>query len=145
MKQCLFRVEFGIGVLFIAAFASGCVARVTGQLGIEPQISNFPTETATGTTPAAVNPATIAHIDPQTGKIITPASGTSAGQPAQPQIGAGTKPPSQLYETISPIPGGGVTIHLDERFMTPSTATIDSNGKVGLGHQSTVSDSNENK
>ena len=36
-------------------------------------------------------------------------------------------------------------IHLDERFMTPLTATIDADGKVRVEHQSSVSDSNEKK
>jgi hypothetical protein len=144
MKQSQFRWKLGTGAL-IMAVATGCAGQITERINPEPQISNLKTDTVPMTGPLVEVPSTIVHIDPQTGKIITPAPGTLAGQIAQPKVDATLGPPSELYQTLSPVPGGGVMIHLDERFMTPSTATIDADGKVRFEHQSSVSDSNEKK
>ena len=144
MKWFRLLVRFGLGV-FIAIYTSGCVGHTGGPANSKLHANNPEILTGQTIAPAVDIPAIIVHIDPKTGKIIPAPSETLPVRGAQPQLQAPTKLPSELYETISPVPGGGVMIHLDERFMTPSTATIDADGKVRVEHQSSVSDSNEKK
>lgn len=144
MTQSLFRSKLGLGVL-IVTFTSGCVGHTRGEISAEPQISNLNSATGAKTKPEETAPSIVVHVDPKTGQIITPPAGALAGQILQPQGDTAKPPVAQPQQTISPVPGGGVMIHLDERFMTPSTATIDADGKVRVEHQSSVSDSNEKK
>jgi hypothetical protein len=83
------------------------------------------------------------HIDPQTGQIMVPPMAAPTGQTQQPQINTLAMPP--LRETVSPVPGGGVMIHLDERFLTPLMATIDGDGKLRIGHDLPTADSSGQK
>jgi hypothetical protein len=62
------------------------------------------------------------------------------GQVAQPEA---AKLASELKESQSPIPGGGVMIELDDRFRSPLTATIDADGKLRFEHKANVAEDNK--
>jgi hypothetical protein len=53
------------------------------------------------------------------------------------------EPAAEPHETLSPVPGGGVMIHLGERYFAPLTATIDADGKVRLEHVPSLPDSRD--
>jgi len=127
-------------LVLIAALVNGCAAHTASQIGPEAQMSH-PEQVD----PSEKSPAIIVHIDPQTGQIITPPATLSPGQVPQSSLGAAEKTPPQLQQKLSPVPGGGVMIELDDRFQTPLTATIDADGKVRLEHKPAVSSPNEQK
>ena len=87
---------------------------------------------------APIHVSNVMPIDPKTGEIITPPAGVLPDPDAQPAVAK--KPLAELRETLSPVPGGGVMINLDERFHTPLSATIDIDGKVKFQHKQTSSD-----
>jgi hypothetical protein len=142
MKQFLFRNRLLLGVL-IATFTSGCVAPHIGQIDSEPQVRSLDTPTRQTTESAATAPGMIVHIDPQTGQIIIPPSVPSSGQVPQLPADTAKQPLPQLQETLSPVPGGGIVIQLDERFRTPLTATLDADSKVRFEHKPLVSGVND--
>lgn len=88
--------------------------------------------------PAAVSGGTagmMIHIDPQTGEILKgPVPGT-VPLPLPPTLRRALSTSHQgLFETPSPVPGGGVKVDLQGRFQSPVFATIDANGKLKLQH-----------
>jgi hypothetical protein len=87
----------------------------------------------------------VVHVDPTTGKIIAPPQIPLSGEALKAPEAIAKTPLPVLQQTLSPILGGGVVIHLDERFMTPLTATIDAGGKVRIEHQQTTSDLGDKK
>ena len=137
MQQTSFRC-----VLLLAPFLSGCIGWIGRPLDSESQTRNLRIETIQATEPSANGQATIVHIDPQTGQIMVPPMAAST-QTQQPQLNTLAMPP--LRETVSPVPGGGVMMHLDERFLTPLMATIDADGKVRIGHDLPTADSSGKK
>ena len=138
----MIRSKLGLGVL-IATFANGCVVHTIGQVSSESQISHSQSATGQEFEQSEKTPAIIVHIDPQTGRIITPPSTSSPGQVVQTPLDAAKQQPPQLQQTLSPVPGGGTMIQLDERFRTPLTATIDVDGKVRFEHMPSVSGAND--
>lgn len=142
MKLFLFQRKLALGVL-IATFANGCVAHTIGQVSSEPQLAHPQSTTGQKTEAPENAPAIIVHIDPQTGRIITPPSSPSSGQVPQPALDPAKPPLPELPVTLSPVPGGGVMIQLDERFRTPLTATLDADGKVRFEHKPSVSGAND--
>ena len=139
MQQISIQIRF---VLLLATFLSGCIGWIGRPVDAESQTRNLRIETIQAPEPSA-DGATIVHIDPQTGQIMVPPMAASTGQSQQPQINTLAMPP--LQETVSPVPGGGVMIHLDERFLTPLMATIDGDGKVRIGHDLPTADSSGKK
>ncbi len=140
----MIRNKLGLGVL-IATFTNGCVAHSIGQVSSEPQISDPQSATGQQIERSEKTPGIIVHIDPETGRIITPPSTPAPGQIQQPPPEAAKPHPPPLQETLSPVPGGGVMIELDDRFRTPLSATIDADGKVRFEHKSTAPGANDNK
>jgi hypothetical protein len=141
----MIRSKFGLGVL-IATFTNGCVAYTTQQISSsEPQISHSQSTPDQKTEPPGKAPAIIVHIDPQTGRIISSPATPAPGQVPQPPLDTAKPPLPQLQETLSPTPGGGVMIELDERFRTPLTATIDADGKVRFEHKPAMPGANDNE
>jgi hypothetical protein len=138
----MIRSKLGLGVL-IATFTNGCVAHIIGQVTSEPQMSHPQSTLGQHTEPPEKTPAIIVHIDPQTGRIITPPTTPLPGQVPQSPLDTAKQPLPQLQQTLSPVPGGGVMIQLDERFHTPLTATIDADGKVRFEHKPAVSGTND--
>ena len=138
MQQTSIQIRF---VLLLAPFLSGCIGWTGRPVDSESQTRNLRIETIQAPEPSANGQATIAHIDPQTGQIMVPPMASTQTQ--QPQINTLAMPP--LRETVSPVPGGGVMIHLDERFLTPLMATIDGDGKVRIGHDLPTADSSGKK
>ena len=136
MQQSSIQNTFVLAVLF-APLLSGCLGWIGRPVDSESQL--LKSETIHATEPSANGQATIVHIDPQTGQIMVPPMAAPTGQTQQPQINTLAMPP--LGETVSPVPGGGVMIHLDERFLTPLMATIDGDGKVRIGHDLPTADS----
>lgn len=142
MRQSSIQNRFVLGVL-LAPLLSGCIGWIGRPDDSGSQIKNLEIETIQATEPLADGQATIVHIDPQTGQIMVPPMAASTGQTQQPQIDALAVPP--LRETVSPAPGGGVMIHLDERFLTRLMATIDGDGKLRIGHDLPTADSSGKK
>jgi hypothetical protein len=141
MQQTSIQMVFVLGLL-LAPFLSGCVGWIGRPVDSESQTRNLRIETIQAPEPSA-DGATIVHIDPQTGQITVPPMAAPTGQTQQPQINTLAMPP--LRETVSPVPGGGVMMHLDERFLTPLMATIDADGKVRIGHDLPTADSSGKK
>jgi hypothetical protein len=139
MKTTSFQIKFGLAALTVT-FITGCFGHVSERANSDSRASKL--ESATGQTaePTEKPPGIIVHIDPKTGEIITPPAGVLPGPDAQPSVDAAKKPLPELRETLSPVPGGGVMIHLDERFHSPLSATIDTEGKVRFEHKQTGSD-----
>jgi hypothetical protein len=142
MQQTSIQIGFVLGVL-TAPFLSGCIGGIGRPVDSESQTRNLRIQTSQATEPPADGQATIVHIDPQTGQIMVPPMAASTGQTQQSQINTLAMPP--LRETVSPVPGGGVMIHLDERFLTPLMATIDGDGKLRIGHDLPTADSSGKK
>ena len=140
MQQTSIQIGFVLGVLF-APFLSSCIGWTGRPVDSESQL--LKSETVQATEPSADGQAIVVHIDPQTGQIMVPPMAASTGQSQQPQINTPAMPP--LQETVSPVPGGGVMIHLDERFLTPLMATIDGDGKLRIGHDLPTADSSGQK
>jgi hypothetical protein len=138
----MIRSKLGLGVL-MATLTNGCVAHTIGQITSEPQMSHSQSTLGQPTEPPEKTPAIIVHIDPQTGRIITPPTTPLPGQVPQSPLDTAKQPLPQLQQTLSPVPGGGVMIQLDERFHTPLTATIDADGKVRFEHKPAVSGTND--
>jgi hypothetical protein len=141
MRTSLSRSNLGLALL-IVTMASGCAGFTKGQVRPEPLI-NPATNNNSQNESTEQAPAMVVYIDPKTGQIITPPPGALPGQGLQ-QEGV-TRPLADLQQTLSPVPGGGVVIHLDERFMNPLTATIDAEGKLRIEHQSTIPSSDDKK
>lgn len=142
MKPSWLQSRFKLRLL-LAFFVTGCV-HATEPVFSDPQLNNNVTgNTGQATQPGIKDPAMVIHIDPKTGKIIVPSKGALPGQVPQSALDTSKKPLPDLPQTLSPVPGGGVVIHLDERFMNPLTATIDAEGKVRHEHKQTMSGSDE--
>jgi hypothetical protein len=139
MRQA--SIQIGFVLVLLAPFLSGCIGWIGRPVDAESQL--LKSETVQATEPSADGQAIVVHIDPQTGQITVPPMAAPTGQTQQPQINTLAMPP--LRETVSPVPGGGVMIHLDERFLTPLMATIDADGKVRIGHDLPTADSSGQK
>ena len=144
MQQSLIQGRFVAGAL-CALLVSGCSGTTSDRIVSEPQRSNLTVNTGERSEPTADKPATIVHVDPKTGQIIVPPLYAPGGQTQQPQVKALTAPQSPLQETLSPVPGGGIMIHLDDRFLIPLTATIDGDGKLRIGHDLPTAESSDKK
>ena len=81
------------------------------------------------------------YQDPDTGEFVEPPAGAESEEGPPPSSfstsGAG------LAETASPVPGGGVTVEVGDRFMNAMTATVGPDGKTSVtcgeaGHQHLV-------
>jgi hypothetical protein len=134
-------IQIGFVLVLLATSLSGCIGWIGRPVDAESQL--LKSETVQATEPSADGQAIVVHIDPQTGQITVPPMAAPTGQTQQPQINTLAMPP--LRETVSPVPGGGVMIHLDERFLTPLMATIDADGKVRIGHDLPTADSSGQK
>jgi len=144
MTQFLVRNKLGWGMLTVT-FTIGCVGCLASPENSETRLGKFENNIGHNTEPAEKAPAISVHIDPKTGQIITPPTKALASQIPQSSDVTTKQPFAQPQQMMSPVPGGGVMIYLDERFMTPETAIIDADGKVRVEHQPTVSGSNEKK
>jgi hypothetical protein len=80
------------------------------------------------------------YLDPGTGEVTTQPQGSAAAQSQKEALQAIKPAVTELYETVSPVPGGGLMIDLKDQFRSPLAATVDSNGKVAVKHQSEVSE-----
>jgi hypothetical protein len=145
MKRSLFQIRFELHLL-LALFVTGCVHSTEPGFS-NPHLNNNNVTRNTGQSPhpEVEDSAIVVHIDPKTGEIITPPAGVLSGQVSQQPVDASKKPRAELRETLSPVPGGGVMIHLDDRFDSPLSATIDADGKVRFEHKENMSGSNDTK
>ena len=144
MKKIPFRVKIGLMVL-LATLTAGCFRHASEQVDSESRTIKVEGIPAQPSEPTERAPGVIVHIDPKTGEIITPSTGALPGEVPQAPVDTTKKPPAELREVPSPVPGGGVVIHLDERFDTPLTATIDADGNIKLEHKRTMSASEDKK
>jgi len=133
------RRLLGLEVL-IMTLSVGCVGNFGAQIHSEAVTTQVSSDIERASEPTERDEGIIVHIDPTTGEIITPPTGVLT----QPPVTA-RQPLPELTPTPSPVPGGGVMIHLDDRFQTPLTATIDADGKVRFEHKRTGSGSDEKK
>jgi hypothetical protein len=141
MKSSWLRTRLKLRLL-VVVFVTGCV-HTTEPIVSDPQLNNATGNTDQAAQPGVKDPAMVIYIDPKTGEIIVPSKGALPGQVPQSALDTSKKPLPDLPQTLSPVPGGGVVIHLDERFMNPLTATIDAEGKVRQEHKQTMSGSDE--
>jgi hypothetical protein len=130
MKKFKLRSHIALGVS-MAALTFGCSGNIPGQVDSEPASSKV----GGPAVPAEGARDIIVHINPTTGEFITPPTHVLPGQIAQPPVVAAKELLPELQPTLSPVPGGGVMILLDDRFHTPLTATIDGEGKVQFEHK----------
>jgi hypothetical protein len=149
MQSFVFRSKAALGA-FLVSLASGCAAHIPEKTKPEPYLSRSdPGEVAPADSQAAKPgekaPGIIVYIDPQSGEITAGPSAALPAQRGQQSLESAGQPVSELQETLSPVPGGGVVIHLGERFSTPLTATIDADGKLRLEHLPTLPDSDNQK
>jgi hypothetical protein len=149
MQSFVFRSKAAL-VTLLVSLASGCAAHIPETVNPEPYPSRleavelFPARSQ-GTEPGEKTPGIIVYIDPQSGEITAGPSAALPAQRGQQSLESAGQPVSELQETLSPVPGGGVVIHLGERFSTPLTATIDADGKLRLEHLPTLPDSDNQK
>jgi hypothetical protein len=85
------------------------------------------------------------YIDPKTGEISKPAPKPAPVQPQQKRFEAATDSSTELRETPSPRPGGGVMVDLKGRFRSSLTATRGADGKLFLQHGSQTPTSSEKR
>jgi len=135
MKTTPIQIKFGLAALTVT-FLTGCFGHLSQRANSDSLASKLESGTGQTAEPTGI----IVHIDPKTGEIIIPPARALPGPVAQPSVDAIKKPLAEPRETPSPVPGGGVMIDLDERFQTPLSATIDTEGKVRFQHKQTVSD-----
>ena len=149
MRRSTLRNKATLGAL-LATFASGCVTHVSEPVNPEPSLLRseavqlIPAGTRK-TEPGEKAPGIVVYIDPQTGEFTNQPSGRLPVQGPQQSLEKAGEPVSQPDEILSPVPGGGVAIHLGERGLTPLTATIDADGKLRLEHLPSLPDSSDNK
>jgi len=149
MQKSTLRNKATSGILLVT-LASGCVAHISGPVNPEPNVlrSEAVQQIPAGaqeTEPGEKRPGITVHIDPKTGEFTNgPSEGLPVQTPQQSLEKAG-EPASQVNETLSPVPGGGVAIHLGRRAFTPLTAIIDADGTVRLEHLPSLPDSPDKK
>ena len=102
----------------------GAPARVTTDSGDRGRIADAPQE----------SPGMRAYIDPVTGELGVPPVWEAPSPEALAPGAAFSTSSEGLVETPSPVPGGGVMMRLQGRFRSPSTATLDADGKMKLQH-----------
>jgi hypothetical protein len=127
------RGTLGMAVL-IASFANGCAAHTARQ--IDADVSLSPQAQEAGNDPSTSQ--MVVHIDPLTGLIIVPPAKPLVDQFPQTSLGRAERSLPQLEQTLSSVPGGGVMIQLDDRFLTPLTARIDIDGTVHFEHKPSI-------
>lgn len=149
MQMYTFRNRAALATL-LATLASGCGAQISGPVNSEPNVLRSEAvqvipagsqETEPGEKAAGI----IVYIDPKTGELTNGPSENLPVQRPQQSLEKAEEPVSQPHETLSPVPGGGVTIHLGRRAFTPSTATIDPDGRIRLEHLPSLPDSPDKK
>jgi len=80
-------------------------------------------------------PGMMIHIDPKTGAILdAPAPGSVPMQMTPDLANALSTSHQGLVETPSPVPGGGVIVDLQGRFLSPLVGTIDADGNLKIQH-----------
>lgn len=119
-----------LGAVLLVAY--GCSGNSGAHVSSTPRLNNN-NQTATPRLEAASG--MIVYIDPVTGEIITPPTGTRPAQLAKPTTEPSEKKMPELEPTLTPVPGGGIMIQLDSRFHNPLTATIDADGEVRFEHK----------
>lgn len=143
MKPSWFQTRFRV-CLLLAFFVTGCV-HATEPVFSDPQLNNVTGNSGQAPQQEAEDSAMVVHIDPKTGEIITPPASALSGQGPRQPVDASKKPPAELRETLSPVPGGGVMIDLQGRFRSPLVATQGADGKVSVEHTPVAPDSSEKK
>lgn len=137
MKSKSLSIYFG-SLAGLVLVLGGCVHR--GEQNYPASLSTVTGGSADALIVDAKEPAMVVHIDPATGKVIPPSGGSLPDSMSRSSSEAARVPPQKrLVETPNLGPGGGVVIQLDERFQTPLTATIDSDGKVRFKHDPSAS------
>jgi hypothetical protein len=80
--------------------------------------------------PGSMAEGYVVHVDPQTGRIEQQSQSTfpvAADSKMQHRLSTSSE---GLVETPSPVPGGGVMVDLEGRFMNTFVATVDDSGGV---------------
>ena len=146
MRQSIFRNKAALGVLLVS-LASGCVAHISEPVSPKPNetsptvVQRSPTATQKIESDEKASGLTV-YIDPKSGEFTTKPAEALPGPRGQRSLASDS---SELHETLSSVPGGGVAIHLGEQFLTPLTATIDADGKLRLEHLPALPDSPDKK
>ena len=126
-----------ITVVVFTAVLGGAWALQPGMLdGFSPRLS----EDSVSSPSRADTPHASAHhsvgsaaqsvtMDPQTREFL------AVAVPVPPGVVAFSTSHEGLYEEISPIPGGGVMVHLQGRFQSVLSAVENSDGSITITHQ----------
>ncbi len=117
MKQIPFPIKLGPTV-FLMILATGCF-RYAGEAA-HSDAGRSAADAGGRSRTAQSDPGMIVHIDPATGRIISPPKEALPGPVLQAPV-EGAKKPAELRQLPSPVPGGGVMIELDERFQKRTT------------------------
>jgi hypothetical protein len=136
-----------VGLSIAVVLATGCAVNMRAGARIEerivgpepepaqPQVE--PVHTPAAPMPGSIGrekaPGVVVHIDPITGEFLPEPPAYSVATPQ-----AAKAPEPQFFEVPSTVPGGGVVVELKGHFRTPLVATIETDGKVKLNHQSTL-------
>jgi hypothetical protein len=138
----LMRVKNSGMLLISFTLTSACAGPISPQVIGRGQSNVMTAQTPSGTVPDAVDTSNDAsvitagmriYLDPQTGEVATPPPAVAAQ--SQKQSLQTVKPAvTELYETLSPTPGGGFMVELKDQFHSPVTATVDADGKVSVQH-----------
>jgi len=118
----------GAALLAAVLAAAGLWATLGGESPLAPAetVAGAPAapEAAPSATRPLAQPGMVTHIDPATGELVAaPASGERFDTGLE--FNSSTK---GLPVEPSPVPGGGMIMKLEGRFMSATVATIDSTG-----------------
>src|SRR5262245_22126949 len=87
-----------------------------------PVASGYPADASGVTSSSAASGGLRAYQDPDTGEFIEPPPGAASAEGPPPSSFSTSG--DGLAETASPVPGGGVTVEVGDRFMNAMTATV---------------------
>jgi hypothetical protein len=130
-------MSFVVGACFVFGMQPAVSGDLTDHAPGSPQGPGTPTPASSDATSASTPTAAggmMIHIDPQTGALTKDAPPTAPLSLSPAEQNAFSTSHQGLVETPSPVPGGGVMIHLQGRFQHPLSATIDDAGKLTIRH-----------
>lgn len=135
MKADTYRHQFISHGLLFALGAAACFAMAT-----QPALAADAGAPAAKSAGAQQAPGMKVYIDPKTGALLNePAPGTQPLELSPHEQNSRSTSHEGLVEVPSPVPGGGVGLNLQGRFMSPMIATVGPDGKVRVEHMEEAS------
>lgn len=132
MKKSYLWINTASLVLICAGCSISIPASITIQENDQRQERKAAVSPANGSAAATESKGMVVHIDPTTGRFIPEMpGGVTLPSPAD----AARASVPELFETTSPVAGGGVMVDLNGQFETPLAASVDADGKITLKHE----------